>query len=92
MERSVALCWFVISPVLSHILVGVALLLVGRVQDPSVLWILSGFLLVQVAILAFLVIRLKGVRLPAISLSVFGISYALFSAYVGGLALTNSRL
>lgn len=91
-KQQAALCRLAVSPVLSHAMVGIAFLFAGQMELSISYWLTSGFLLVQLAILSFLVFRFKGMRIPAVSLSIFGMSYALFAAYVGGMALTNTWL
>jgi len=91
-NRQAPLCWFVISPVLSNVMFGITGLF-ARQLDPFVTGrLFLGFLLVQLAILSFLVFRSRGMRIPAISLSVFGFCYAWFAGFVGAMALTSAWL
>lgn len=91
-NRHVALCWFVISPVLSSMMFGITGLFARQLDSLVTEWLFLGFLLVQLAILSFLVFRSRGMRIPAISLSVFGFCYALFAGFFGAMALTGAWL
>ncbi len=91
-KQQAPLCWFAVSPALTHVMVGIAFLFAGQMKLSPSYWVLSGFLLLQLAVLGYLVFRFKGMRIPAVSLSIFGMSYAVFAAYVGGMALTNTWL
>lgn len=91
-KQQAALCWFVISPVLSHVMVVIGLSFAGQMELSPSYWLTGGFLLVQLAILGTLTFRLKGMRIPSVSLSIFGMSYAPFGAYVAGMALTDTWL
>lgn len=90
--RHSRLLWFAISPLLSQLLVVAAGLARGQVPGDPASWINGAFLVMQAGFLAFLVFRFRGLRAPAISLAVFGLSYALFAAFIAGMAFTDDWL
>jgi hypothetical protein len=91
-RRQAKLLWLSLSPLLSHVLIASAFLLQGQIHGKLVSWITWPFLAFQMALLSFLVFRFKGARVPAVSLSIFGMTYALFSAFISTMAFTDTWL
>lgn len=91
-RRQARLLWFLLSPLLSQVYVAFAGLLRGALaQGPSTLafW---AFMALQLALLSFLLFRFRGARLPGAALSLFGISYGLFAAFVAAMSFTDTWL
>lgn len=91
-RRQSKLLWLSLSPLLSHVLIASAFLLQGQVHGRLVSWTSWTFLAFQIVLLSFLVFRFKGARVPAVSLSIFGMTYALFSAFISTMAFTDTWL
>jgi hypothetical protein len=89
-HRQVALGWFLVSPVLSHVMFEIAIYYSPQLNSHDTTWVISAFWLVQLAILIFLVYRAKGMRLPAVALAVFGCSYAYHAGFFSAMALTGA--
>lgn len=88
-RRQTGLLWFLLSPGLSQLYVALAGLFRGEVAESAaelVFWI---FMAAQISLLSFLIFRLREARLPGAALSVFGISYALFAAFVAAMSFTD---
>lgn len=91
-KREMRLLVFVLLLAGSQILVAVAGFLRGALRpDPNnlLLWIVGAFIFLQITGAAYIVWRLKGVRLPAAAMALFSSSYALFAAFVAIMAFTD---
>ena len=62
----------------------------GQVPDEG--WINLGFLAAQLTLVIVLIVYAKGARGPALALSVFSLSYALFAAFVASMSFTDNWL
>ena len=88
--RRLGLAGFLVLPASSQALLVVAGLMRGSMPDGTSLpMVLQTFLMLQLAGAVFLILRLKGARLPAIALAVFTMSYAHYAAFIAGMALTD---
>jgi len=88
-EKRKDLCWFLVSPLLSHVMVGIAGFLADGLNETSALVTVSCFLLVQIVVLERFIAQLKEGRVAAVSLSAFGISYALHAAALAAAIFTS---
>jgi hypothetical protein len=98
-KRERGLLIFLLLPAASQILVVVAGFMRGAFQpeanqlDQLALWIiLATFMLLQIVGAAYIVWRLEGTRGPAAAIAIFTSSYALFAAFVGAMAFSDSWL
>jgi hypothetical protein len=89
-RRRVGLLLFAIPFAISESLVAAAGLFRGQVQNPEA--ILLVFLVLQIAISACLIYRLKGSRSISLGLTIFSVAYALFGAFVSAMSFRESWL
>jgi hypothetical protein len=85
-KRRLGLLIFLLLPLLSQVLVAVAGYMRGEVDSDTSGVVLSVFFWSQAAIAAYFVFRLKGARLPAVLLSLFSLSYAVFASFVASMS------
>lgn len=93
-KRDVRLFWLIVPILFSEafFLSCLALGKLVRVQNDIATWSLLAFLLVQFAIISYLIFRLQGIRIAAVSLAVFSASYAFYAAFYAGMAITDRWL
>lgn len=87
--RRLELLIFLLLPLLSQVLVAVAGYMRGDVDSDTIGVVLSVFFWSQVAIAAYFVFRLKGARLPAVFLSLFSLSYAVFASFIASMSFSD---
>jgi hypothetical protein len=85
-KRRLGLLFFLLLPLLSQVLVAVAGYMRGDVGNTTSQVVLSAFFWSQAGIAAYLVFRSKGARLPAVFLSLFCLSYAVFASFVASMS------
>lgn len=90
-RRSRLLLWL-IPFALSQALVTIAGALRGQVGGPAANTALLIFIATQFLVGTYLVYSLKGVRVPAVALAIFSITYAMHAAFVAGMALSDQWL
>jgi hypothetical protein len=88
--RRRGLLLFLTLPVASHALVAVGDSMRRSLPPENGMTILCAFLLLQLALAGYFIIRLKGARLPAAALAVFTSSYALLAAFFVMMGFPNS--
>ncbi len=91
-RRDLKLGLFLIPVALSQLLVGTAGALIGRIPGDISNALLLLFLGVQVLLAGWLVYILEDSRKAALALSFFSVSYALFAAFIAGMAFSNVRI
>lgn len=91
-RREARLLWFLLSPTLSQVYLVVAGLFRGQLSGGPLALVFGIFMAAQLVLLSVLLFRLCGARLPGAALSVFGISYALFAAFVAGMSFADDWL
>lgn len=77
---------FSTMPIASQVLVAVAGFVRGAVEASASNFVLSVFLLFQLALAGYFVFRLKDTRPQALMLAVFGMSYAFFASFIASMA------
>lgn len=92
MDRRSGLLLFLILPAASQALVAVSGSMRGSFGRDDDLTFLLVFVVLQLLAATYLVFRLKGARAPATALAVFSSSYALFAAFIAGMAFTDTWL
>lgn len=88
-KRRLGLLVFLLPPAASQALVAVAGFMRGSVDNDASGIILSAFFWLQLAVAAYFVFRLEGVRLPAVALSLFSLSYAWFASFVASMSFSD---
>lgn len=83
---------FLIPFAASQAFVGLAGAMRGQFRTDESGFVLLAFVTGQLVLAVYLVWRLKGARVPAVLLALFSLSYALFAAFVAGMALTDNWL
>jgi hypothetical protein len=89
LRRRKGLLLFLIPFAASETLVAVAGALRGRIAQSPAGWIALAFPLAQAVFSLWLLWRLRGARAPAAALVIFSLSYALFTAFVAGMAFAD---
>ena len=94
-KRATSLWLFLLLPAASQLFVAIAGFLRGAFQhDPNNVagWVVCTFLLLQLVGAAYIVWRSAGARWPAAAIALFTSSYALFAAFVAGMAFADDWL
>lgn len=86
------LMWFLISPVVSQGFVAFAGFFRGQIMEPWSGMVLWSFLALQAVLLFVFVNRARGARVPALFLTVFCLTYALFASFVSAMSMADSWL
>jgi len=90
LKRERGLLVFALLPLASQALVAVAGFMRGMLRESTpLIW---AFLLLQVAVAAYLVWRVKRARLAAVALAVFAASYAFHAGFIASMAFTDTWL
>lgn len=91
-KRRFDLLDFLGLPALSQVLLAGAGFMRGQVDGGTGWFVVGAFLALQLAIAAYLVVRLEGARIPALFLSLFSLSYALFASFVALMSFSDQWL
>jgi hypothetical protein len=91
-RRNRGLWLFLIPFVLCEALVAFAGFNRGEIREAVSTPILLSFLALVVAISVWMIWRFKNARLPAVLLSVFTVTYALFATFIASMAFSDSWL
>ena len=81
--------WFLVPAVASHVLVAVAGLMRGRLDQDASNPVLIAFLVAQLVLCGFLIWRLRRARVEAALLTVFAMTYALFAAFIASMSFND---
>ena len=88
-KRDLRLGFFIIPVALSEVLVAVAGASIGRLPDAASQLPLLLFIAIQVVVAGYLIYRVEESRKAAFALAVFSVTYALFAAFVAGMAFSD---
>ena len=91
-RRRLQLLLLLVSVAVSETYVAIAGMLRGQVRGGASVAPLCIFLGLQVCLLGLLIYRSKGARLAATALALFCLTYALFAAFVAGMAFADDWL
>lgn len=91
-RRDKRLLWLLLPLLVTQVFLFAAGLLRDQVDGPILQWTLSGFLLAQIVLTVLLILRLKGARLPAAGLGVFGLSYAWTAQFIASMSFSGAWL
>ena len=89
-KRHAKLFWFLMSPLLTQVATTILVLHREQVITFAASMILSILLVAQFVLLSFMTYRFAGMRRPAALLSVFGISFAMVSAFMAGMLFAET--
>lgn len=81
--------WFLVPAAADHILVAVAGLMRGGLDQDVSNPVLIAFLVAQLVLCGGLVWRLRKARVEAALLTVFAMTYALFAAFIASMSFTD---
>jgi hypothetical protein len=84
--------WFFATAAASQLLVAIAGLLRGKVEDEASNPLLLGFLLAQLVFCGWRIWRSDKARVEALLLSLFTLTYALFAAFIAAMSFSDTWL
>lgn len=88
-KRRVGLLLFLLLPLSSQGLVAVAGFMRGEVESGTAEIVLWALFWLQLVVAAYFIIRMKGARLPALFLSLFALSYAVFASFIASMSFSD---
>lgn len=91
-KRNRALSFFFIPFVVSECYIGIAVLFHGRLSETSTAVPEYLFALIQIALITYLVYRLRSGGVALWALAIFSLSYAAFGYFMAGMVWTDSYL